>query len=64
LICCEEVNFITIGFCNHQVVCLKCCLKMRSLQKNIKCIYCNDELSQVAVIDDENIKWEDVYLNM
>lgn len=64
LICCERVNFMTIGECNHKVVCLKCCIKMRSISKNTKCIYCNEELSRVAVIDDEDCTFTEVEIDM
>lgn len=60
LICCENVIFISVGDCNHKVVCLKCCLKMRTISKNYKCIICNEELDWVAIVDYEKAKFEDL----
>ena len=51
LICCEEVNFISVGDCEHKVVCLKCVVKLRSINKNTKCVYCNKDLDFVAIVD-------------
>ncbi len=63
ILCCEPSIFMTVGHCNHRVVCLKCCFKMRHFNKSIKCVYCNVELDEVAVIDEE-ISFDDVYPNM
>lgn len=52
MICCEESMYLTVGACEHKVVCLKCTVKLRSINHNIKCIYCNRELKDVIVLDD------------
>ena len=64
LICCESTPFITVGKCEHKVVCLKCCLKLRSINRNEKCIYCNEELAEVAVVDGEFETFEEAQHNM
>ena len=53
MICCEESMYMTVGVCEHKVSCLKCTVKLRSINQNTKCIYCNKELKEVIVLDDE-----------
>jgi hypothetical protein len=53
MICCEESMYLTVGVCEHKVACLKCTIKLRSINSNNKCIYCNSELKEVVVLDDE-----------
>jgi len=44
---------MTVGVCEHKVTCLKCTIKLRSINQNNKCIYCNKELKDVIVLDEE-----------
>lgn len=53
MICCEDNLYLTVGVCEHKVTCLKCTVKLRSINLNTKCIYCNQELEEVIVLDDE-----------
>ncbi len=64
LICCTDSIFMTVGSCEHKVTCLKCCLKLRQISKNIKCIYCNVILDEVAVIDDPETTFESLNGNI
>ena len=52
-ICCEESRYMTVGICEHKMTCLKCTVKLRSINNNTKCVYCNQELKDVIAIDDE-----------
>ncbi len=54
MICCEETKYLTVGSCEHKVSCLKCTIKLRSINHNTKCIYCNKDLLEVLVLDDED----------
>lgn len=58
LICCDEKEIMTVGECEHPCVCLICAFKMRSLNKNIKCIYCNQELTKIIAISDPSQSFE------
>lgn len=53
-ICCEESLYFTVGICEHKVCCLKCTIKLWSISNNDKCLYCNKELKEVIVLDDES----------
>lgn len=52
-ICCEESMYMTAGVCEHKVCCLRCTVKLRSINFSTKCVYCNQELKEVVVLDDE-----------
>lgn len=64
ILCCEKSLFMTVGVCEHKVVCLKCSLKLRSINKNLKCVYCNTLLKDVAVIDSPEKNFFDVFDKM
>ena len=51
-LCCDEKTLMTVGECEHPFVCLDCTYKCRSVNGNIRCLHCNQELKQVAVIED------------
>ena len=51
---------MTVGECEHPFVCLVCAFKLRSLNKNLKCIYCNTELPKVIAISDPNQTFEEL----
>lgn len=60
LICCEEKEIMAVGECEHPYVCLTCTYKLRSLNKNMKCIYCNQELTKIIAISEANQTFEDL----
>lgn len=45
--------YMTAGVCEHKVCCLRCTVKLRSINFSTKCVYCNQELKEVVVLDDE-----------
>lgn len=54
MICCEESKYLTVGSCEHKVCCLKCTFKLRKINENQKCLYCNQELKEVIVLESES----------
>lgn len=58
LICCEEKDVMTVGECEHPYVCLVCAYKLRSLNKNVKCIYCNQELHKIIAVNNPDQTYE------
>jgi len=55
---------MTVGKCEHKVICLKCCYKLRSISDSFKCIYCNIQLDEVAVIDEPEMSYNEICGNM
>ena len=46
VVCCEDIEFYAIGYCDHPV-CHKCCIRMRVLGKENYCPVCRADLQQV-----------------
>ena len=40
IVCCEPVEYCSLGICNHHEVCHVCSLRLRSLYKNNSCSFC------------------------
>lgn len=61
-LCCEEKEIMTVGICEHPYVCLECTYKCRIKTKNLRCIYCNQDLPKVAAIENLNKKFSELEL--
>lgn len=48
--CCEPLLFYSLGSCNHNSVCFRCCFRLRILSKDHRCCICKTELGCVAVL--------------
>jgi hypothetical protein len=60
LICTEDQPIVTVGNCEHPFVCLECTYKCRKINSNLRCIYCNQELEEVAAISDTNVSFAEL----
>ena len=40
IVCCEPVEYCSLGICNHHEVCHVCSLRLRALYKNNSCSFC------------------------
>ena len=46
MLCCEEIDILAKGQCNH-VICYKCCSRMRAICGESYCVVCRHELKKV-----------------
>lgn len=60
LICCEDKQTMVVGHCNHPFTCLTCAFKLRSLNKNTKCIFCNEDLPTVLLTSNPDTPFTDL----
>lgn len=49
LLCTEDREFMTVGECDHPVVCVECAYKLRVINENLWCGFCNIMLEEVIV---------------
>ena len=60
MICCEDSLYFCVGDCEHAAACLRCTVKLRELSSNQRCIVCNKELEEVAVLSDQSLTFRAV----
>jgi hypothetical protein len=49
LLCCEPMNVVSFGECNHRASCEKCCLRLRMCYNNMDCPMCKQELREIVL---------------
>ena len=49
LLCCEPMNVVSFGECNHRSSCEKCCLRLRMCYNNMDCPMCKRELQEIVL---------------
>ncbi|GMH39850.1 hypothetical protein BSKO_07754 [Bryopsis sp. KO-2023] len=49
-ICCESVEVVAIGQCNHALMCGPCCLRMRMCYDDKSCPFCKANLTKVVIL--------------
>ncbi|EKX32395.1 hypothetical protein GUITHDRAFT_148660 [Guillardia theta CCMP2712] len=59
LVCCEPLEHIAIGACNHRAVCALCSVRMRQLVGDLNCILCKQQLEQVIITSDKTRSFDD-----
>lgn len=58
VVCCEPLIYVSIGSCNHPLVCSLCSLKLRILEKDSHCIYCKTPQERVFFSSNKYRKYE------
>jgi len=58
LVCCEPLEFVAIGQCNHQVCCALCASRMRILMNDSRCVLCKTDHERVFVTADKSKEFE------
>lgn len=46
LICCEPIDYFSVGECEHRFVCSQCTLRRRGLYKEMHCCICKQDLEK------------------
>jgi len=49
IVCAEPLTFTAYGPCGHKETCSKCVLRLRSVLKDERCAYCQQQSSAVFV---------------
>jgi hypothetical protein len=49
LLCCEEIDVVSFGACNHMAACGKCCLRLRMCYGKIECVVCKKKLDDIVI---------------
>ena len=49
VICAEPLLFTAFGSCGHKDACSKCIIRLRSVLKDPRCVYCQQQLPIVYV---------------
>lgn len=62
IVCCDPIEYCSLGTCNHHEVCHVCSLRMRALYKNNACSFCKADLATVVFTKDQGIRYDDVNL--
>ncbi|XP_049849963.1 uncharacterized protein LOC126320550 [Schistocerca gregaria] len=50
VICCEPLEYYSIGRCGHTQVCAVCTIRMRELYGDLNCCICKEELPSVVIV--------------
>ena len=49
IVCAEPLLFTAYGQCGHKETCSKCVSRLRSVLKDLRCVYCQQQLPSVYV---------------
>lgn len=49
IVCAEPLNFTAYGVCGHKDTCSKCVVRLRTVLKDKRCVYCQQQLPEVFV---------------
>ncbi|KAI8111744.1 hypothetical protein M9435_004243 [Picochlorum sp. BPE23] len=49
ILCCEPMEVMSFGECNHWASCYKCCLRLRMCYDNTECPMCKKELRDIVI---------------
>jgi E3 ubiquitin-protein ligase ZNF598 len=49
IVCAESLQFTAYGRCGHKETCSKCVCRLRTVLKDPRCAYCQQQLDQVFV---------------
>lgn len=64
ILCCEPMDVVAFGACDHRTACGKCCLRLRICYSNLQCAMCKKELKEIVLApwrDEEQIPKFSVY---
>jgi rubrerythrin len=57
ILCFNDLNFISLGRCDHKNVCNTCSLRLRLILEDEQCPICKTELDEILITKDKNMTW-------
>ena len=52
IVCCDVLKFVTVAKCNHLIACALCTLKLRLMDKDVRCVLRKQAREKVFITTD------------